>query len=87
MQGVVFSAVMSFLRVVYDGSETKPMRIALEVSIASGLSVVAGHVVIALGMDVSWTLALAGGIGFIGVSQIRKLAQYAIKRKIDKETQ
>ena len=87
LQGVIFSAVMSFLRVVYDGKETRPARIALECGVAGGLAVVAGHAVIALGISVSWTLAVSGAIGFLGVNQIRKLAQYAIKRKIDKETQ
>lgn len=73
-QGFLMAFVISILRVIYDGKESRPMRIFLEALICGGLSLCASTVISWLGLPQSLSVAAGGAIGFMGVMKVRQLA-------------
>ncbi|PPC77923.1 phage holin, lambda family [Pokkaliibacter plantistimulans] len=73
-QGAVMAAVISVLRVLYDGKETKPVRLALEALISGALTLCSGSLIAWLGLPENVVMAVGGAIGFLGVATLRGLA-------------
>ena len=67
--------VIAFLRVVYDGQESKWTHKLLESLICAGLTLTAGGAVRAMGLDTGWVLFIGGLIGFIGADFVREKAK------------
>ena len=71
--GVLMAIFIAVLRIVYDGRETKPLRIILEAIICGALSLAAGSAIVALGLNSNWILFAGGVIGYLGSTAIRSL--------------
>ena len=65
------ATIIAALRVLYDGKETRKIRIALESLICGCLSLAASSLIEWLGWPSSMAVALGGAIGFLGVTTIR----------------
>lgn len=83
LAGVALAMVISFLRIVYDHQETRPIRIILESLICGALSLTAFYGVKAMGLDVDWSIFVGGAIGYLGPTSIRALLLKVINRRID----
>ena len=82
VQMFLMAAFVAFLRVVYDKKETKPVRVLLETMLCGFLGVGVGSAVLALGLDVRWTIFSSCIIGFLGTMLVREIAIKFIKSKI-----
>ena len=71
------------LRVIYDQSETRPMRIVLEGLMCGCLGMTAGWGVQAMGLDYHWSYFCAAFIGYVGSMQIRALVLKFLNKKIE----
>jgi len=72
MTGLVGAAV-GLLRILYDESETRPLRVVLEVAFSGCMGVVFGWGAISLGFNVQFALFVSGITGYIGHQELRKL--------------
>lgn len=80
-QGAIMASVIAFLRVLYDGKETRWTRIGLESIICGLLSFSASSSMGFFGMPESLSITVGGSIGFLGVTTIREyLVKWAGKR-------
>lgn len=82
--GVILAAVMSFLRLAYDGSETKPTRIMLEMAICGGLGLAASYAVRAMGWSLDWCIVVSCCIGYLGPLTVRVLVLRGIEARVGK---
>lgn len=67
----IMVAVLTYLRIVYDGKEQRMARRCLESVIAGMFSLIAGMGVEKAGLNPGWGYFIAGAISFYGVDQIR----------------
>lgn len=82
-QGAIMAGFIAVLRVLYDGKETRPLRIGLEALICGGLSLAGSNALSFLGAPEALGITIGGAIGFLGVTTIREfLLRWTIK-KID----
>ena len=72
LSAVLLSVVMTILRVAYTGGGWKKML--LEGALCGALTLTVASSLDYFGLSKSLAVALGGGIGFIGVDQIRALA-------------
>jgi lambda family phage holin len=80
-QGAIMASIIAFLRVLYDGKETRWTRIGLESLICGALSLCASSGLSFFGAPESLSVAVGGSIGFLGVATIREfLVRWAGKR-------
>ena len=82
MAGFLMAIVISFLRVIYDQKETRPLRLILESLICGCLSLTASSAIVALHLNINWAMFAGGIIGYLGSSTIRSLALRLINREI-----
>lgn len=71
----IFAVIISILRVVYDGKETRFVRIALEAAICGLLTLAAGVGIGAMGWSSEWSMVAGGAIGFLGSEFVRYTAK------------
>lgn len=80
-QGAIMASIIAFLRVLYDGKETRWTRIGLESLICGALSLCASSLVGFFGAPETLSVTVGGAIGFLGVTSIREfLVKWAGKR-------
>ena len=80
---VMLTFVLTYLRVLYDGKEPRPLRLFIEACIGSLLTLIIGLVVKEFGLSDGWAFAAAGFIGVLGVDTVRSLAMTWSKRKAE----
>lgn len=85
MQGAIMAFIIALLRIVWDGNETRPIRILLEASICGALSLCVTSIIDFFSLPASAAITIGGAIGFIGVTALRDLILRFIKRKIDND--
>ena len=78
----VLSMIIATLRIIYDDRETTLVRIALESLLCGFLTLAVFHAILAIGLDVNWSVCAGGIIGFFGTDLVRKLAVKYINNKI-----
>jgi lambda family phage holin len=78
----IFAIIVSILRVVYDGKETRVIRIVLEAAICGLLTLAAGSAIRAMGLNDDWSMVAGGIIGFLGSEFVR----YTAKRIVGQYT-
>ena len=93
--GPLMAVVFSIIRTLYDASNPRPVRIALEAGVCAGITITAMSLVIVgteyftLGLSHDTIVYLSSGVGsfvgWIGANEIRKivLSNLAILRKKD----
>lgn len=77
------ASIIAALRVLYDGKETRKIRIALESLICGCLSLAVSNAIEWLGWPSSMAVTMGGAIGFVGVTAIRELLLKWTGRKVD----
>jgi len=82
--GVFMAMFIAILRVIYDGKETRPMRILLESVICGALSLTASYGILALGLNQNWAIFAGGVIGYLGSATVRGLALKLLNSKVKK---
>lgn len=71
-QGFLMASIISALRVLYDGKETRKTRIVLESLLCGALSLSASSLIEWMDWPSSLAVAMGGAIGFLGVTTIRE---------------
>jgi lambda family phage holin len=84
LAGLVIALIMSFLRVMYDGRETKPTRIMLEMAISGGLGLAASYAIRAMGWHLDWCIVASCVIAYLGPLTVRAIALRAIEARVGK---
>lgn len=77
--GPILAAVLAVLRVLYDGQETRVVRIALEAAICGLLTLAASKAVSALALNQDWSIVAGGCIGLMGTEFIRYTARRLVR--------
>jgi lambda family phage holin len=74
VSSVLLAMFIAVTRVVYDGKETKPVRVILEAILCGLLTFIANAIITATGINPDWSVAAGGTIGFLGSMTVRGLA-------------
>jgi len=82
--GVLLSMLIAVLRLIYDCEETRPVRILLESVFCGSLSLAAYYGILAMGLDVNWSVFTGGVIGYFGSTTVKLIAYDVISRKANK---
>ncbi|AYN16701.1 holin [Pseudomonas monteilii] len=80
--GLTFA--LTWLRIQYDGKETRPVRQLIEATLGALIVMVVGLTVKEFGLSIAWSFATAGFIGVLGVEQARQLGKRWAEREADK---
>lgn len=83
--GMMLAMSVALVRVVYDQKEKRVFRIFLESMMCGGLYLTISYAIEATGLHISWSMFVAGTVGYLGSSFIRKLAMRLITREIDRK--
>ncbi len=79
--GLTFA--LTWLRIQYDGQETRPIRQLIEATLGALIVMVVGLTVKEFGLSIAWSFATAGFVGVLGVEQARQLGRRWAERKVD----
>lgn len=79
--GPILAGVLAVLRVLYDGQETKVVRIGLEAVICGLLTLAASKGISALELSPDWSVVVGGCIGLMGTEFIRYTARRIVKHR------
>ena len=80
---VLIAFVLSYLRILYDDREPRPVRQFIEASLGSMLVLAVGLSCEQFGLSAGWSYAAAGFVGTMGVNQVRTLARKWASKKAD----
>lgn len=73
--------ILSYLRILYDDREPRPVRQFIEASLGSMIVLAVGITCERFGLSSGWSYAAAGFVGTMGVNQVRTMARkWANKR-------
>ncbi|WP_445364910.1 phage holin family protein (plasmid) [Microbulbifer sp. ANSA001] len=78
----VLGFVLSYVRIIYDEEEPKPVRQLLEAGIGGILVFVVGLACEEFGLSSGWSYFGAGVVGVLGVNQVRSLATRWASHKV-----
>lgn len=67
--------VISYLRILYDSKEPRPIRQVLEAALGASVVYGLGMMFLAFDMSTGYAFACAGAIGTLGVDQVRTWAR------------
>ena len=80
---MVLTFLLIWLRIQYDGKETKPVRQIIESVLGALIVMVVGLTVQKFGLSSGWSFFAAGFVGILGVDQVRQLGKRWSERKAD----
>ena len=72
IRAALLAALVSILRILYDGKEPRWARRVLEAALCGAIALGIAHLVEALGMSSGWATFLGGAIGLFGADQVRE---------------
>ena len=79
---VALAMGIAAVRVIYDKEETRPARVVLEALLCGLLSLTATSAIVAMDLDLNWSIFVGGVIGYLGSTSVRALAVKFINRKV-----
>mgnify|MGYP003402898433 CR=1 FL=1 len=82
-KGAIMAFVIAYLRIMYDGKETRKVATLLEALLCGALSLCATSVIKWLNMQPDMAIAIGGAIGFFGVNTLREKILHLIDRQMD----
>ena len=82
-KGAIMAFFIAYLRIMYDGKETRKVATLLEALLCGAISLCAASVIKWLNLPPDMAIAVGGAIGFLGVNAIRQKVLLLIDRKID----
>ena len=74
---------IAYLRIMYDGKETRKVATLLEALLCGAISLCATSVIKWLNMPPDMAIAIGGAIGFFGVNTLREKILRFIDRKAE----
>lgn len=77
------TAALVWLRIQYDGKETRPWRQLIEALLGAFLVMVVGLTVKEFGLSPGWSFFASGFVGILGVDQVRQIGRRWAERKAD----
>ncbi len=80
---IMFSIIMSLLRVLVDNTETSWKRVLLESCLCGGITATFISLILFLGWNISICGFIAGMVGLVGSVFIRSIARKVIVKKAD----
>lgn len=80
---VMIAFVLSYLRILYDDREPKPVRQLIEALLGSMIVLAIGLTCEKFGLSSGYSYAASGLIGTLGVNQVRTIARRWATRKIE----
>lgn len=80
--GVILAVTISVLRIYYDASERKPLRILIEASLCGCLALAASSGVKAMGLDPDAAIFVGGVIGYLGPVGTREIAMRMFNKRV-----
>lgn len=80
---MVLTFLLIWLRIQYDGKETKPVRQIIESILGALIVMVVGLTVQKFGLSSGWSFFAAGFVGILGVDQVRQLGKRWSERKAE----
>lgn len=80
---IMFSIIMSLLRVLVDNNETSWKRILLEALLCGGITATFISFVIFLGWNISICGFIGGMVGLVGSVFVRSIARKVIVKKVE----
>lgn len=80
--GFILAIVISLLRIYYDASERKPVRILIEAALCGGLALAASSGIKAAGMDADAAIFVGGVIGYLGPVGTREIAMRMFNKRV-----
>lgn len=82
---IMFSIIMSLLRVLVDNSETSWKRIGLESLLCGGITATFISLILFLGWNISILGFIGGMVGLVGSVFVRSIARKLIVKKVDSQ--
>lgn len=80
---MVLTFALTWLRIQYEGKDTKPLHQLIEAALGALIVMVVGLTVKEFGLSIAWSFATAGFVGVLGVEQARQLGRRWANRKVD----
>jgi lambda family phage holin len=81
-KGAIMAFFIAYLRIMYDGKETRRIRTLLEALLCGSLSLCATSVIKWMSLPPDMAIAIGGAIGFVGVNTMREKIIKLVDRKI-----
>jgi lambda family phage holin len=83
VKGAAMAFFIAYLRILYDGKESRQVRVILESLICGGLSLCFATVIGYLNMPSDIAIAAGGAIGFLGVNKLSAWIGKWIGKQVD----
>lgn len=80
---VALAFALSYVRILYDAKESRPVRQIIEALLGAIIVLVVGVACKEFGLSSGWSFFAAGFIGILGVEQVRQLGRKWAERKAD----
>ena len=80
---VVLAFALSYVRILYDAKESRPVRQTIEALLGALIVLVVGLTAEKFGLSNGWSYFAAGFVGILGVEQVRVFGRKWAERKID----
>ena len=80
---VALAFALSYVRILYDAKEPRPVRQIIEALLGAIITLVVGISCEKFGLSSGWSFFAAGFIGILGVEQVRQLGRKWAARKAD----
>lgn len=80
---VVLAFALSYVRILYDAKEPRPVRQIIEALLGAIIVLVVGVACKEFGLSSGWSFFAAGFVGILGVEQVRQLGRKWAERKAD----
>lgn len=83
VRAAIISAVIAFMRVMYDGKEPRMIRRVLEAALCGSIALGVASGIEAIGMPSGVGTFMGAAIGLFGADQVRSWGRKIAERKVD----
>lgn len=80
---VALAFALSYVRILYDAKEPRPVRQIIEALLGAIITLVVGISCKKFGLSSGWSFFAAGFVGILGVEQVRQMGRKWAERKAD----
>lgn len=83
VKAAILSAVVAFLRVMYDDREPRIIRRLLESALCGAIAFGVGSGLEAMSVAQGMSMFLGGAIGLLGADKVREIGKRYVRRKVE----
>lgn len=84
IRAAVFGTLIAWVRVLYDGKETRRVRRLLEGLLCGMIALAVSSGAQAIGAPQGWGTVVGGMVGLFGADKVREIALAVTQRRVDK---